>query len=97
MGEAKKDPQYFNYLIIAAMILIFFGMVLIFLGTALSGGEVSTGGIFLIGPIPIVFGGGPLGQVLALLATIMTIILIALMLFWRTQKASRGQPKDIAT
>ncbi|HML05225.1 MAG TPA: TIGR00304 family protein [Methanobacterium sp.] len=47
-------------LIIAGIIVIFLGVILIFVGTALQStsktSEVHTGGVILIGPIPIIFG-----------------------------------------
>jgi len=47
-------------LIIAGIIVIFLGIILIFVGTALQStsktSEVHTGGVILIGPIPIIFG-----------------------------------------
>lgn len=49
-----------NTLIISGIIIIFVGVVLVFVGTALQSsqktGEVHTGGIIMIGPIPIIFG-----------------------------------------
>jgi uncharacterized protein (TIGR00304 family) len=71
---------------IAALIL---GIVLIFLGTALqtttqSGKEekVSTGGIILIGPIPIIFGNDKNMIIIAIFAAII-IIILSYLLFYR--------------
>ena len=95
MNQKSGQPQYMGYLMFSAIILVVLGLVMIFLGAVLSGGELSTGGILLIGPIPVIFGGGPLGQVLALLATILAIILLALMLYLSTRKHSDIQSEDI--
>lgn len=47
-------------LVIAGIIVIFIGIILILVGTALQStsknAEVRTGGVILIGPIPIIFG-----------------------------------------
>lgn len=73
---------------IAALIL---GMVLIFIGTAfLSSGKtedsantkVSTGGVILIGPIPIVFGNDKSMVSVAIIGAIILMIL-AYILFYR--------------
>lgn len=73
---------------IAAVIL---GMVLIFIGTAfLSSGKtegsenakVSTGGVILIGPIPIIFGNDKSMVSIAVLGAVIVMI-IAYILFYR--------------
>ena len=58
-------------------VLILAGFVLLFLGSA-GGSGVSTGGFVLIGPVPIVFGSGTNGSIVAVLAVCMGL----LMLFW---------------
>lgn len=49
-----------NTIIIAGIIIILIGFIMVFVGTTLQGasksGEVKTGGVILIGPIPIIFG-----------------------------------------
>jgi uncharacterized protein (TIGR00304 family) len=71
---------------IAALIL---GMVLIFVGTALQTTtktekeeKVSTGGIVLIGPIPIIFGNDKSMITIAIFAAII-IMILAYVLFYR--------------
>lgn len=87
MTETRRLP-YVDYLTGTALVLMTVGLVLIVIGTLASGGDVSASGILLIGPIPIVFGHGTLGQVLALLATLMTIFLLALFVYFtRRRKA----------
>lgn len=75
-------------IIIAGIIIIFIGFMLIFIGTALQAtsksgsGEVKTGGVILIGPIPIIFGTD---RGLIITAVILAIILMVLayILFYR--------------
>jgi uncharacterized protein (TIGR00304 family) len=71
---------------ITALIL---GMVLIFLGAALQTttqtekeGKISTGGIILIGPIPIIFGNDKNLIIIAIFAAII-IIILSYLLFYR--------------
>lgn len=69
-------------LILTGIILIFVGFFLVFLGTMLSavsseGTDVESGGVIMIGPIPIVFGS----QRGATLAMILAIILMLLWIF----------------
>jgi len=64
--------------------LIFVGFVLVFAGailTATSTANSSVGGVVLIGPIPIIFGSGKLGEPLAFLATLLTILAILVFAF----------------
>jgi len=87
LTEARRLP-YVDYLTGIALVLMTVGLVLIVIGTLASGGDVSASGILLIGPIPIVFGHGTLGQVLALLATLMTIFLLALFVYFTRRRTS---------
>ena len=71
---------------IAALIM---GMVLIFIGTALQAtskteneAKVSTGGLVLIGPIPIIFGNDKSMLIIAIFAAII-IIILSYLLFYR--------------
>lgn len=66
-------------LVLFGVAAVVVGMALFVAGTATEGGA-STGGFILIGPVPIVFGTGPSGSVLALLAVIvgvMTVVVLA--------------------
>jgi uncharacterized membrane protein len=62
---------------VLAVVLILVGLVLVVVGSA-SLGNVSTGGVIFIGPIPIVFGSGTYGGVLALISLIAGVAMIAL-------------------
>jgi uncharacterized protein (TIGR00304 family) len=71
---------------IAALII---GMVLIFIGTALQttaktekDEKISTGGVVLIGPIPIIFGNDKNMIIIAIFAAII-IIILSYLLFYR--------------
>jgi uncharacterized protein (TIGR00304 family) len=71
---------------IAALIM---GMVLIFIGTALQATsktenetKISTGGVVLIGPIPIIFGNDKGMLIIAIFAAII-IIILSYLLFYR--------------
>ena len=65
-------------------VLVLAGFVLLLLGSA-GESNVSTGGFVLIGPVPIVFGSGTNGSIVAVLAVCMGI----LMLFWFVLLARR--------
>lgn len=75
-----------NTIITMGILVIFIGFILIFAGTALqtSGktSDVKTGGVVLIGPIPIIFGSD---KGIIVTAVIMAIILmiLAYFLFYR--------------
>lgn len=73
-------------LVTAGIIVIFIGFILLFVGSALQASdkssEVKTGGVVLIGPIPIIFGSD---KGLVVTAVIMAIVLmiLAYFLFYR--------------
>lgn len=74
-------------IIIAGIIVILIGFIITILGTALQStsnnnnqsGEVKTGGVLLIGPIPIIFGNDKsfiiLGATLAIILMVLAYIL----------------------
>jgi uncharacterized protein (TIGR00304 family) len=73
-------------LIIAGIIIIFLGMILIFVGTALQStsksSEVHTGGVILIGPIPIIFGNDK-GLIITGVVFAIVIMVLYYFLFYR--------------
>ncbi|MCD6300635.1 MAG: DUF131 domain-containing protein [Staphylothermus sp.] len=73
-------PDYLFYGIIIGIALIFVGFLIIFIGM-FSGtrkeGHVETGGVIIIGPIPIVFGSS---KNISLLMLILAIVLTTLVL-----------------
>ncbi|MDI9624515.1 MAG: TIGR00304 family protein [Methanothermobacter sp.] len=78
-----------NSLIIVGIILIILGIFLVFAGSIISifktkeGAEVKTGGVIMIGPIPIIFGSD---RGMAIIGFLMAIILmiVAYILFYRS-------------
>jgi len=74
-------------LLISGIIFVFVGVILMIIGSILQSasksGEVHTGGIVLIGPIPIIFGND---KSLIIAAVIFAIIIMVLwyLLFYRT-------------
>jgi uncharacterized protein (TIGR00304 family) len=76
-----------NTIIIAGIIVIFIGFILIFLGTALQSTttkntEVKTGGVILIGPIPIIFGNDK-GFIVTAVILVIILMILAYLLFYR--------------
>ena len=73
-------------LIIAGIIVIFLGIILIFIGTALQSSsktsEVHTGGVILIGPIPIIFGNDK-GLIITGIIFAIIIMVLYYLLFYR--------------
>ncbi len=75
-----------NSLVLAGIVVIFMGFILIFAGTALQGtqktGDVKTGGVILIGPIPIIFGNDK-GAMITTVIMAMILMIVAYFLFYR--------------
>ncbi len=78
-----------NTIITVGILVIFIGFILIFAGTALQSSaktsDVKTGGVILIGPIPIIFGSDKGAVVTAVLMAIILMVL-AYFLFYRGLK-----------
>ncbi len=72
-------------LVITGIIVIFIGIILIIIGTALQStsqnGEVHTGGVILIGPIPIIFGNDKSLIVGAMIFAVVIIVLWYLLIY----------------
>ena len=72
-------------LVIAGIIVIFIGIILILIGTALQSTsnkeEIHTGGIILIGPIPIIFGNDKGLIIGAMIFAIIIIVLWYLLIY----------------
>ena len=81
VAPARVQPvmSISTWLLFAGVAVIFVGMILAALGSLVEGG-VSFGGIFLIGPIPIILGAGPLSFWLVVLGAVIT--LAALSFYW---------------
>jgi len=65
-----------NLLFLLAFAAIFIGMLLLAFGALSGTGNSSAGGVILIGPIPIIFGGGPYSFDLIALSVGLTIVAI---------------------
>jgi uncharacterized protein (TIGR00304 family) len=78
-----------NNLIIAGVLVIFIGFILVFLGTALQStnkaSDVKTGGVILIGPIPIIFGNDK-GTIVTAVILAVIVMILAYFLFYRGLK-----------
>lgn len=76
-----------NTLVLSGIIVIFIGIILIFIGTAMQASsknsEVHTGGVILIGPIPIIFGNDKSMIVIGIVFAIIIMVLWYL-LFYRS-------------
>lgn len=75
-----------NTIIIAGIAVIIIGFILVFVGTALQAssktGEVKSGGVILIGPIPIIFGNDKSFTIIAVIMAII-IMVVSYILFYR--------------
>jgi uncharacterized protein (TIGR00304 family) len=76
-----------NLVIIVGIIAIFIGFVLVFAGTVMQASsnktsDVKTGGIILIGPIPIIFGSDK-GTIVTAVVMAIIIMILAYFLFYR--------------
>lgn len=73
-------------LIVAGILIIFIGFVLLFVGTTMQGStktsEVKTGGVILIGPIPIIFGSDR-GTIITAVILAIVLMVLAYFLFYR--------------
>ncbi|NYB25889.1 MAG: TIGR00304 family protein [Methanobacteriaceae archaeon] len=73
-------------IITVGILVIFIGFILIFAGTALqtSGktSDVKTGGVVLIGPIPIIFGSDK-GTIVTAVIMAVILMILAYFLFYR--------------
>ncbi len=66
-----------NRLLVVGLGLIVAGLASVMVGSA-GQGAASSGGFILIGPFPIVFGTGPLGEQLATLALVVGVLMLIL-------------------
>lgn len=75
-----------NYILIVGVAAVIIGFILIFVGMALHSsfktGDVKSGGVILIGPIPIIFGTDR-GMVFTAVILAIVLMLISYILFYR--------------
>lgn len=85
--DRLQTSNFFNAffkLFLLGFFMIFLGIILIIISSFISEGKISGGTVFIIGPIPILFGFGPYSSSLIFFAILlMMIILLALFLFSR--------------
>ena len=84
-GEYSQ-PLHFSLasiLLMIAFAAIFIGMLLVALGSVGNLGPSSTGGVILIGPIPIILGSGPYSIPLIALSVGLTIVALIFFLMLR--------------
>jgi len=72
-----------SVLLLIAFAAIFIGALLLTLGSMQSIGSTSGGAIILIGPIPIILGGGPYSFELVAAAMVLTVVAIVVYLLVR--------------
>lgn len=63
--------------------IVLAGIIFLFIAALSSEGSISFGGFVLIGPFPIVFGGGPEAPLLVLFAVILGVLSLILFLIMR--------------
>lgn len=76
-----------NTIIIAGIVAIFIGFILVFVGSAVQStstksSDVKTGGVILIGPIPIIFGNDK-NTIITTVILAIILMIIAYFLFYR--------------
>ena len=75
-----------SWLFFVAFAMIMIGILLTAYGSlAGSAGEVSSGAVILIGPIPIILGNGPYSLAIIAMAVILTIFGLVFYLFMRSK------------
>ena len=80
-------------LLLLGMVVVLAGFALIAIGAG-SQASVSTGGFILVGPFPIVFGGGNNGTQLALLSVVAGIVLVVMTALWARRLSSAETPRE---
>lgn len=72
-------------IVLTGIIVIFIGVILVVIGTAMQStsqkGDVHTGGVILIGPIPIIFGNDRSLVIGAMIFAVVIIILWYLLIY----------------
>ena len=92
MGTAEPAsvfPIGLSWIFFASFAMILIGVILMMAASATQGQGVTSGGaVILIGPIPIVLGGGPESGWLILLGAMITVVAIAAFLLARRKTYS---------
>lgn len=86
---ASTHPMGLSWIFFASFAMIFVGMILMMISSFTKGQGITSGGaVILIGPIPIILGGGPESTWLILLAAIITVM--ALVAFLIAKRKAYG-------
>ncbi|WP_455363625.1 TIGR00304 family membrane protein [[Eubacterium] cellulosolvens] len=89
LEPASVFPIGLSWIFFASFAMILIGMILMVAASMTQGQGVTSGGaVILIGPIPIVLGGGPESGWLILLGAIVTVVAIAAFLLARRKTYS---------
>ena len=84
LASRSAFPSGLSWIIFASFAMVLLGMILMILASITQGGGVASGGaVILIGPIPIILGGGPESGWLILLGTIITAVTLVAFLLTR--------------
>jgi len=85
----KRGPSPISKALLSMLgvLFIFIGVILIILGLLTPTGKVQAGGLILIGPIPLIFGG-ELSPILLLIVMLLPIIIFILILLFAIQRIS---------
>lgn len=80
-------------LLVIGLATVVLGFVIVFAAGILAGGEVSTGGVVFIGPIPIIFGSGGDPALIALVSflALAAIITAFYLLFLRRRESEKAR------
>jgi len=76
--EENSNLRYVFVLFFLGLLLTLVGITVLIFAVVFSGGSISFGGVIIIGPLPIIIGGGPEVTLLVALAIILTIFSIIL-------------------
>jgi uncharacterized membrane protein len=88
------DLSRFFKLLLLGFSLIFTGMILLIIASV-SAGTSNFGGAIVIWPIPIIFGAGENAWLIALVASILTIVCLLLLFPRKRQKQDARQEKKL--
>lgn len=89
LEPSRVYPIGLSWIMFASFAMILIGMIMMALASFTQGQGVTGGGaIILIGPIPIILGGGPQSTWLILLGAIITVIALVVLLFSRRRTVS---------
>lgn len=84
--EENSNPQYMFILFFLGFLLILVGITVLILAIVFSGGSISFGGVIIIGPFPIIVGGGPEATLMVIFAIILAILSIIAFLIMGRRK-----------